>query len=170
MNSIKQKELKFFEIFLLTRNIFKDNFQVYLLVVIIVFFPINVAISIISVLINNTNAQIDMASVVSNTEMFNKYMDSPQGQKFAVYNLIIYAILMFFLPIGTMAIAKITKNHVYGVKTSYSKAILESVSKGVFLIPASIIYGVTTALGLMSFVIPGLFVFVFGTSIFTPLF
>lgn len=161
INIIKQKELKFLDIFLITRNIFKENFQVYLFVVIIVFFPINVAISVISVLISNTNSQIDMASVLSNADMFNKYIYSSQGRKFVAYNFIIYAILTFFLPIGTMAIAKITKNFVYGVKTSYSKAILESISKGIYLVPTSIIYGITTAFGLMSFVIPGLFIFVF---------
>ncbi len=161
IDNIRTKKLKLTEMVNLSSYIFRENFIAIVYITLLVFFPIN----ILSTIINNKAAAImntlNIESLLTDMDLMAKFVATPQYQQMAIYQFIGFLLQLFFVPIGTMAAAKLAEQYCYGRKIRYKEAILDAVSKGPVLIFTSILYAVLISLGTLAFLIPGLILMLF---------
>lgn len=157
---LRKEELSLTNILNCARKVYKENFMTLLFITIIVFFPINILLTIVENHLFRIYDTIDFNAIFSDVTLLEQFSVSRERIQIMTYSGIFTAIYLFFVPIGIMAVAKVANDFVYGGKANYKHAILESFSKGAYLIIASIVYIVCVCIGVSLFLIPGLFLVV----------
>lgn len=157
---LQKEELSLTNILNCAKKIYKENFMTLLFITIIVFFPINILLTIVQNRFFHVYDAIDFNAILSDPILLEQFASSNERNQIMIYSGIFTAINLFFVPIGIMAVAKVANDYIYGGKASYKHAILESFSKGAYLIIAALIYIICVSIGVSFFLIPGLFLIV----------
>lgn len=148
IKEVQVKELTISEMLHIAKKVYFDNFRTLLFIIIIIFFPINIISSILEANIAKIYSAVNFDAILQNPELFEKFILSGENKQVALYNFIFMMIQIFFIPLGVMAVAKVTNDFIYGGKTQYKHAILDSFSKGASLVITILLYGIIVFLGI----------------------
>lgn len=153
---IYSRELSFSEMFPLAFSVYRANFKKILWINLIVFFPISIVMSVIWSNISSIASTINFNAVITNSELMQNFILSPEYSTILTYQTISNIIQLFVSPIGIMAIAIAVDKYINKEDIAPVRAVLESFSNGATLIIATLIFSIGIICGSILFVIPGL--------------
>ncbi len=155
-NEIYHRELRWMELVAVAMHIFVAIFGSFAKVLLFIFLPISLLESIILGRMNAVSAALDAFTQMANPSTANlQEMMGLLGQ-LMTQEFLLYAILMFLQPVGTLAIARMVKQYIDGEKPEAGKAIGEALNHMPAILITGFLFGVLVLLG--SFVIvPGVY-------------
>ena len=142
--------------YIMTKDIFN-----YIKVLVVLFLPINIVLSMVNTLIANAASYFDLRVVLQSRENITEFFASPQYKTISRYGLITMLIEMFVVPLIIMSVARIVKNYCTGKESAFETVFKEAFSKGYVLILSTIIYMALLVCGFTCFIIPGVVLLVF---------
>ena len=154
---IKKPKLNTLEALIVSRNIYKNNSKTFLMILLLAWIPINIILTILTFKVGEISLS---PKIFTDIEFAKQFAASEGGQLFILYNIVANLIVMFFKPIGLMAIALVSRDFIFEHNTNFKTALKIAFSKGVYMIPAVILYFILTSAGFMFFVIPGIMVMI----------
>lgn len=158
IDELRKKEMPLIGLLITAKKIYKENFQTILITTLIIFFPISIVSEILTNYMSEVMSSINVLAVVENTNLFEQFLLSPEYKQMYTYNIIFMLIQVFFVPLGSMAVAKISRDYIYGGKTDYKSAILDSFSRGATLVIASVLFMITSTAGILLLIVPGIMI------------
>ena len=150
---IFQRELSWIELLSKAFQVFAANRPAILMVLCVVFLPLSLVQSVIldrmmlgadalnTFLEAGNMAQADVMRLVMQT---------------VLHELLYFAVVIFLEPVGTIAVAKLTKQYLLKEELSAKRAMAEAIQLQPSIITAGLIYGVLVILGSM-LIIPGVY-------------
>ncbi|MDD3394248.1 MAG: glycerophosphoryl diester phosphodiesterase membrane domain-containing protein [Anaerotignum sp.] len=156
LEAINKKELKVIEILSIAMHLFTKNLKSIMVVVAMFFFPISILNALIMEKLSNSLVLIknfmDTGVITENLPGYTAVM-----LNFIENNLLQMAVLLFLEPIGVIAIAKITKSHLYSEQMNVKEAIGEAINCLWSVIITGIPGMILIFLGCLLFFIPGIY-------------
>lgn len=110
LDVINNKELGIKEILSITLNLFKRNFKSIMIVVLVLFFPISIVSELVLERLSNSLLMLDNTNEVAFVPENLSYLTQTYVSFIQNYALLMI-VLLFLVPVGTIAIVKITKSH-----------------------------------------------------------
>ena len=137
INELNQYEIGFFNILNMGKKIWSDNIKTMAFILMIIFFPVNLMLSIINQLMLNTVSDINMDILFQNlgTVGFDAL-----PKDYIIYNFLYIVVQVFFQPLGIMAVAYVTWKCVKKESVNYKEAVSFSLEKGGIFIISAFIY------------------------------
>lgn len=157
INELKAKEFRTIDVLLMAKKIFFENWTAFLLITIILFFPVNLVLSLLSQFILQISLRVDLFSIINQPELFRQFLLSPDYDHLRTYTILYYGILLLFFPLGIMAYAKFTYEKLKGVSISYMEAIQHAFTKIPAMLLSTILMTLGISIGFFFFFLPGLY-------------
>ena len=155
-NEIYNRELRGMELVSASMQTFAAIFSSFLKVLMFLFLPISLLESVILGRMTDTAAAIDSISQLTTPSNANVQEMVALFTQMMTQEFLLYAVAMFLQPVGSIAIAKMVKQHLDGEKVEAGKAIGEALNHMPAILITGFIYGSLVLLG--SFVIvPGVY-------------
>ena len=137
-------------------HVFAAIFGAFVKVLLFIFLPISLLESVIAGRMTATSAAMDAINQLSAPSNANVQEMMGLLAQLLTQELLLYAVLMFLQPVGTIAVAKMVKQYIDGEEIEAGKAISESLNHMPAILITGFIYGVLVLFG--SFVIvPGVY-------------
>lgn len=152
LESIRNRELNVGEMFSYSFELFKKNIKPILFIMILVFFPISIILSIVHI---QTQPLAEILGLSVFTPNYEDY--APIMKELWLYYGITLLLNIAVEPLGIIAIAVVTKERVYGQEIHYKEALLHAISKGGTIILVGIVCMIGVGAGTLLLVIPGIF-------------
>lgn len=137
INELNQYEIGFFNILNMGKKIWSDNIKTMAFILMIIFFPVNLMLSIINQLMLNTVSDINMDILFQNISTVG-FDAIPKN--YVMYNFLYMIVQFFFEPLGIMAVAYVTWKCVKKESVNYKEAVSISLEKGGMFIISAFIY------------------------------
>lgn len=158
-DEIYQRELGWMELLSRAFFVFFQNIKGILFVMVVVFLPASLLDSIIATRLNAIN------SFLSTVQTAGTFLENRTEIMLAMNHTIIgsllsMAIMLFLVPVGTIAIAKLVKQGIDGEEPDVKTALRDALVLEPTIIVAGFFYGVLITLG-MFVIIPGIWLSVF---------
>lgn len=160
IDEVRKREFNIFEIFAISKGIYKSRFKPILDISIFLGLPINILLAFVSISAANLGQSLNFEAIMNNPELFTQFLESEAWRNIGLYYLLLVVIQSMVLPLVTMAAARISEDFLMGKTTSSKEAVKESFSNGAVLIFASLIHEIFIFCGTTLFVIPGLIFYV----------
>ncbi len=157
-NLLKEGELRFLQLFNMSKEIYKNNMKVMMFILILLFLPINIILGVLSEFMVNSMYGINMNILIQNIENIGI---SALPKEYIIYNFLYMTVQVFFEPLGIMAVAYVTYKYVCGESINYKEAISRSLEKGGMFLISAFIYIFFIFIG-MSFIFPGIYIAIAG--------
>ena len=155
-NEIYNRELRWIELVQMSLQVFAGIFNSFLKVLFFIFLPISLLETVI--LQRMTQVQLAMVHIDGSMAPTQPQVQQmlEQMMQLMTQEFLLYAVAMFLQPVGSIAIAKMVKQHLDGEKMEAGKAIGEALNHMPAILITGFIYGSLVLLG--SFVIvPGVY-------------
>ena len=158
---ISKRRMGVVEILRMSKYIMTKDIFNYIKVLVVLFLPVNIVLSMVNTLIANAVSYFDIRVVLQSRENIMEFFASPQYRAISRYGLIIMLIEMFVVPLIIMSVARMVKNYCTGEEAAFEAVFKEAFSKGYVLILSTVIYIAILVCGFTCFIIPGVILFVF---------
>ncbi len=139
-------------------KIYKSNFKNILIISLIIYIPISIVMAMLSVYILRIDAHVNLYNVLTDPMQMLDFMKTKEYSLLMGYSAISTLIELIFVPIGTVAIAKLCYSAYKGIDYDFKDVVSFSFSKIFVIALSSILYGLAVACGTVLFIIPGIFI------------
>lgn len=156
LDLIKEKELKLPEIMAISKGIFAGNFKTILYIILLVFFPINLIMGVLNMNYNEIGAGINFDVLMKDMNLLMQFVVSYEYKMLMVYSVLISLVQALFIPLGSAAVAKFSKNTICGEAINYKMAIQSALEKGPSLLLSSFVYFILIGFGML-LLLPGIY-------------
>ena len=137
INELNQYEIGFFNILNMGKKIWSDNMKTMAFILMIIFFPINLVLSIVNQFRIDSMANVNMDILFQNISTVG-FDAIPKN--YVMYNFLYMVVQFFFEPLGIMAVAYVTWKCVKKESVNYKEAVSISLEKGGMFIISAFIY------------------------------
>ena len=158
---ISKRRMGIVEILRMSKYIMTKDIFNYIKVLVVLFLPINIVLSMVNTLVANAASYFDLRVVLQSRENIMEFFASPQYKAISRYGFITMLIEMFVVPLIIMSVARIVKNYCTGKESTFETIFKEAFSKGYVLILSTVIYMAILVCGFTCFIIPGVVLLVF---------
>lgn len=160
MNEINTKELSIFEMFSIGWALFRDNFIQFFKITVILGLPLSVLLSFADNILIKIISNGDIASVITGSSQMLESLSTEQLLTVSALMLISMFIQALIYPLVTIAVADAARDSLSGRAVDVKKSVLNALSKGTVVMASAFIYWAAVVIGLMFFIIPGIFLIV----------
>ena len=133
----------------------KQNIVSVLIILLIIYFPINVLRAYIAFGLVGIESRIDITNILSDTELMQNFIMSPEYIKILIYNMSDMLVQFALVPFGSMAVIYVAKEAFEGRSTGYKEALAAAFSNGGRFFVSMAVYVLCTGLLLILGIIPG---------------
>ncbi len=134
----------------------KQNIVSVMIILLIIYFPINVLRAYIAFSFAGIESRTDLANILSNTELVQDFIMSPEYMKMLIYNMSDMLVQLALVPFGSMAVIYVAKEAFEGRSAGYKEALSAAFSNGGRFFASMIVYVLCTGLLLILGIVPGI--------------
>ncbi|HIW47723.1 MAG TPA: hypothetical protein H9687_00365 [Firmicutes bacterium] len=157
IHELSRRELRLTELMVMAVNECRSHWRTLGKLVLYLGFPIEIVLQLGLSYLQNLMLQVDMDTVMQSTQNMIRFAQSSQWQAILAVFFGIMILNVILTPLLIMAVAASTASCLKGVPIRAFSAIKQSFARGFVVVPAVIVYILCVGIGLVFFVVPGLY-------------